>query len=102
MVIGVLLLASAAGVYWSVSHRTPAIANYPSGGSDVIALGDSLVAGTGATEGRDLVSDLSRDIGAPIVNLGVSGDTTADGLARLAQLDQYHPKVVIVLLGGND
>jgi acyl-CoA thioesterase-1 len=50
----------------------------------------------------DMVSQLSLAIGEPIINLGVSGDTTRDGLARLDQLTDYDPKVVILLLGGND
>lgn len=79
------------------------IKNYPSKGTDIIAFGDSLVQGVGATsESTNFVSVLSRRIGKPIVNLGVSGNTTADGLARLNELDKYKPKVVVVLLGGND
>lgn len=78
------------------------IRNYPSGGTDIIAFRDSLVEGIGATEGNDFVSVLSRKIGQPIVNLGVSGNTTADGLSRVSVLDRYRPKVVLLLLGGND
>ncbi len=78
------------------------IANYPSSGTDIIAFGDSLVQGVGSSAGNDFVSLLSRKIGRPIVNLGKSGDTTADGLMRLHELDPYKPKVVLVLLGGND
>lgn len=86
---------------WYFFHAGP-IANYPSKGTDIIAFGDSLVRGIGATEGNDFVSVLSRKIGQPIINLGHSGNTTADGLARIGELDQYNPKVVILLLGGND
>lgn len=89
------------GVYWYFLD-TGAVRNYPSKGTDIIAFGDSLVAGVGASPGRDFVSLLSEKIGRPIVNLGVSGDTTADGLARLSELDAYNPKVVILLFGGND
>ncbi|KND49850.1 MAG: acyl-CoA thioesterase I [Parcubacteria bacterium C7867-003] len=79
------------------------IKNYPSNGTDIIAFGDSLVQGVGATsEKANFVSILSRRIGKPIINLGVSGNTTIDGLARLNELDKYNPKVVILLLGGND
>lgn len=78
------------------------VRNYPSEGTDIIAFGDSLVQGVGATEGNDFVSVLSRKIGQPIVNLGVSGNTTADGLARINALDRYRPKVILLLLGGND
>ena len=78
------------------------ITNYPSAGTDIIAYGDSLVQGVGSTFGGDFVSVLSKKIGRPIVNLGRSGDTTADGLARISDLDKYNPKVVLLLLGGND
>jgi len=78
------------------------VRNYPSAGTDIIAFGDSLVQGVGATAGNDFVSLLSREVGQPIVNFGVSGNTTADGLARIGELDRYRPKIVILLLGGND
>lgn len=88
------------GVYYFLSAEP--VTNYPSRGVDVIAFGDSLVAGVGSTEGNDFVSLLSKEINKPITNLGRSGDTTADGVSRLKELDAYKPKVVIVLLGGND
>lgn len=78
------------------------ITNYPSRGTDIVAYGDSLVLGVGATNGNDFVSLLSKKVGRPIINLGNSGDTTADGLARLNELDAYNLKVVVVLFGGND
>ncbi|OGG57719.1 hypothetical protein A2765_06525 [Candidatus Kaiserbacteria bacterium RIFCSPHIGHO2_01_FULL_56_24] len=89
------------GAYWYFLGAQE-VRNYPSGGTDIIAFGDSLIAGVGASPGRDFVSLLSQKIGQPIVNLGVSGDTAAGGLARLSELDAYNPKVVIVLFGGND
>ncbi len=103
VVAGIVLALFGAGVALYVALSGPReIANYPSAGTDIVAFGDSLVYGTGSTEGNDFVSLLSQKIGQPIVNLGVPGNTTADGLARLDQLDQYNPKVVILLLGGND
>jgi acyl-CoA thioesterase-1 len=78
------------------------ITNYPSTGTDIIAYGDSLVQGVGSSNYGDFVSVLSRKIGRPIINLGNSGDTTFDGLARIDDLDKYKPKIVILLLGGND
>ena len=89
------------GAYWYFLDGRE-IRNYPSSGTDIIAFGDSLVAGVGASPGHGFVFLLSQRVGQPIVNLGVSGDTTADGLARLSELDAYNPKVVIVLFGGND
>lgn len=80
----------------------PKITNYPSSGDAVVAFGDSLIEGVGATPGNDFVSQLSKKIGEPIVNLGISGNTTAQGLARVDRIAEYKPKVVLVLLGGND
>ncbi len=78
------------------------ITNYPSSGTDIVAFGDSLVRGVGSSGGGDFVSILSNKIGRPIINLGQSGNTSYDGLRRLSELDQYKPKVVLVLFGGND
>ena len=78
------------------------LTNYSSKGTDIIAFGDSLVAGYGADQAHDFVSDLSASINQPIINLGNDGDTTAEALARVNQLDKYNPKVVILLVGGND
>ncbi len=90
-------------VLYFVFGGSTEIKNYPSSGTDIIAFGDSLVQGVGATgDSTNFVSILSRRIGRPIVNLGVSGNTTEDGLKRLVELDKYKPKVVILLLGGND
>ncbi len=78
------------------------ITNYPSKGTEIIAFGDSLVVGAGAKEGSDFVSLVSKKLGVPITNLGQSGDTTESALLRLERIEFRDPKVVIVLLGGND
>jgi len=101
IVAGVVLAPAVWYFFFSPEREIP-ITNYPSSGTEIIAFGDSLVAGTGATGGNDFVSLLSKQTGQEIINLGVSGDTTADGLARIHELDQYSPKVVLLLLGGND
>jgi lysophospholipase L1-like esterase len=87
---------------WFLFFKKDKIKNYPSNGVDIIAFGDSLIEGIGSTSGNDLVSLLSQKTGRKIINLGVSGNTTEDGLNRISQLDNYNPKVVILLLGGND
>lgn len=101
-----MLVAALLGVvvvgFLFFSTDEAAIRNYPSAGTDIIAFGDSLVTGAGTTEGNNFVSRLGRELGRPIINLGNSGDTTADALLRIHELDRYNPKVVIVLLGGND
>jgi acyl-CoA thioesterase-1 len=100
----ILLVGYAAYSFWphTMAVKTSDITNYPSKGTDIVAFGDSLVAGYGADDGRDFVSLLSNSINQPIINLGHDGDTTAEALARIHQLDKYKPKVVILLVGGND
>jgi len=97
-----LVVALLGGVYLLFFSGPGAITNVPSDGTSIVAFGDSLVAGVGATAGNDLASQVSVAVGEPIVNLGVSGDTTRDALARIDEVLAQDPKVVIVLLGGND
>lgn len=75
----------------------------PTVGENIIAFGDSLVEGVGATYGNDFVSILSKRLNAPIINAGISGDTTETALLRLSNhVLSQNPKIVILLLGGND
>ena len=79
------------------------ITNYPPPKGPVIAFGNSLTSGVGASAGQDFVSELERMSGRTIMNAGVPGDTTADALMRLHKdVLQYNPSSVIVFLGGND
>ena len=80
----------------------------PVGATPVImVLGDSLVAGHGLPQGQafpDILSNkLANDgIDVTMINAGVSGDTTAGGLARLDWSLAESPDAAIVVLGGND
>lgn len=76
----------------------------------MVALGDSLFAGYGLGPGQSYPAHLeaalrARGINAKMVNAGVSGDTTADGLARLdftLNSQKQPPALVLISLGGND
>lgn len=74
----------------------------------IIALGDSLTHGFGLSAEQGFTAQLQdwlRENGAPnvvIVNAGVSGDTTAGGLARFEWSLAEGGDAVIVELGGND
>lgn len=68
----------------------------------IVAFGDSLTAGYGSTKNNDYVSILSQKIGRPIINLGVSGDTTELARKRVGDVIKRKPELVIVFLGGND
>jgi lysophospholipase L1-like esterase len=68
-----------------------------------VAFGDSLTEGYGATGASgDYPAQLSKRLGVAIQNLGVSGDTSADGLKRLDEVEVLNPRVVLLCFGGND
>jgi acyl-CoA thioesterase-1 len=72
-------------------------------GAKVLALGDSLTAPHGVRPGEDWPTLLAQKTGWQVINGGVSGNTSADALARLpALLDEHQPQLVLVTLGGND
>jgi lysophospholipase L1-like esterase len=72
-------------------------------GQRIIAFGDSLTFGTGASSGMDYPSQLSKMITRPVINVGRPGDTTASALRRLEKDVLTHsPDIVLITLGGND
>jgi acyl-CoA thioesterase-1 len=76
-------------------------------GPRVIFLGDSLTAGYGLSEEEAFPALIGARLaaeGRPIrlVNAGVSGDTSAGGLRRLAWLLAQRPHILVVELGAND
>lgn len=73
----------------------------------IVVFGDSISAGFGLDAGQSFPDLLQKDLdarGLPyrVINMGVSGDTTQDGLARLSMGLAERPKIVILELGGND
>ena len=72
-------------------------------GSAVLALGDSLTYGYGANPTESYPARLAELTGWTVTNGGVSGDTSAQALARLPELLREHtPRLVIISIGGND
>jgi|APGre2960657468_1045069.scaffolds.fasta_scaffold05017_1 lysophospholipase L1-like esterase len=74
----------------------------PSAPGPWVAFGDSLTEGYGANSGEDFPTQLGQRLGRPIRNLGVAGETSADGLRRLEQVEGLLPEVVLLCFGGND
>jgi acyl-CoA thioesterase-1 len=70
-------------------------------------LGDSITAGYGLHHSHSypcVVKELlkARGIQTDVINEGVSGDTTSDGLHRLPNALKQRPDILVVALGGND
>ena len=73
----------------------------------LLALGDSLTAGYGLPSQESFTSRLqaalkAEGLNVTVINGGVSGDTSAGGLARLDWLLADKPDFAVVELGGND
>jgi acyl-CoA thioesterase-1 len=73
----------------------------------LLVFGDSLSAGYGLQPGQSYPDDLQRKLDAQgyawrVVNLGVSGDTTMGGVARMNTGTAQKPALVLLELGGND
>lgn len=73
----------------------------------VSCFGDSITAGRGVEPGHTYPDDLQADLDSRgyryrVVNQGISGNTTKDGVDRLSDILRLHPAVVIVEFGGND
>ena len=76
--------------------------NYPNSNTDIIAFGDSLTYGYGAARSESYPAYLSGMLGRKVINLGISGDTSAMGLARIKEIKRYDPYMVLIEFSAND
>ena len=96
------LLLVAAAALAGCGKKVPGVS--PVGPNDVIvAFGDSLTYGTGASAAESYPAVLAQLVGRKVVRAGVPGEVTGGGLARLAAvIEEHRPALMIVCLGGND
>ena len=83
--------------------RTAAVEERPI----IVAFGDSLSEGTGVAYGQSFPDVLQQKLDAAgykyrVVNMGIGGDTTTGGLARVYTVVALKPEIVLLELGGND
>jgi len=73
----------------------------------IVAFGDSLSAGFGADPGQSFPDFVQKELDQRgyryrVVNAGISGDTTTDGLERIRTVTALQPVLAILEFGGND
>lgn len=69
----------------------------------VLAFGDSLTLGYGVTPDKSYPSILGELLHATVINEGISGELSAQGLARLPLLlEQHMPDILVLCHGAND
>lgn len=73
----------------------------------IVAFGDSLSSGYGLDPGQSFPDEVQRLLNQEgrnyeVVNMGVAGDTTTDGVERLPSVLALKPAIVLLEFGGND
>jgi len=102
--VGLLCLTALIGSAQSATNTTEKTASAP---KTIVVLGDSLAAGYGVEPSECYPALLQEKITAAglnftVVNAGVSGDTSADGLNRINWLLRRTVDILVLELGGND
>ncbi len=69
----------------------------------ILAFGDSLTYGTGVAREEAYPAVLAGRLQRQVINAGIPGEVSAEGLARLpGLLAEHHPALLLLCHGGND
>lgn len=97
-----LFVLSAAVCFFIVSGCAQKAAIQPKLEKTIVCFGDSLTHGTGASNGETYPYFLQKFTNLTVVNAGVHGDTSQQGLDRIDEIFQFKPFMVLIEFGAND
>ena len=103
LITAALVFAVLAGFVVSCSKRNLNIKNVNSTGTGVVCFGDSITHGHGVESNLAYPAVLGQMLNTSVINAGMDGDTTTEGLKRIESdvLDR-DPCLVVIEFGGND
>ena len=78
------------------------ITNYPAKEGPIVAFGDSLTYGQGVSAKDAYPALLEKMWNRKIINLGISGNTSLQGLARKEEIIEFRPSFVLIEFSAND
>ena len=78
------------------------ITNYPAKEGPIVAFGDSLTYGQGVSAKDAYPALLEKMWNRKIINLGISGNTSLQGLARKEEIKEFRPSFVLIEFSAND
>lgn len=107
LIVGCVAGGCVAGSFGLSPHAAVAASTHSDTRPVIVAFGDSLSAGYGAEPGKSFPDFLQKDLDAAglhwrVLNAGVSGNTTTDGLDRIQEVLARKPRITILEFGGND
>lgn len=98
----ILFILAAFLILSACSDRQPGLPAL-SANAVILAYGDSITAGNGAPSAQNYPSLLAEKLQRTVINAGVPGEISANGLKRLpALLDKHQPALLLLCHGGND
>jgi len=89
--------------FWTTQNKQSTTVSILSQNDTILALGDSLTYGYNAHIDESYPSILSQLSKYKVINAGINGETSAQGLRRLPKLlEEEHIKLILLCFGGND